>query len=84
MGGMITTNPNFNLDEILPKLKEYRVTNAVKTVSRTEKEHFPGDGFKVALLDLGTKNNIIRSLQKRGCDVTVYPADTTAEEIFRR
>ena len=37
MGGMITTNPNFNLDEILPKLKEYRVTNAVKTVSRTEK-----------------------------------------------
>ena len=82
MGGMITTNPNFNLDEILPKLKEYRVTNAVKTVSRTEKEHFPGDGFKVALLDLGTKNNIIRSLQKRGCDVTVYPADTTAEEIL--
>ena len=82
MGGMITTNPNFNLDEILPKLKEYRVTNAVKTVSRTEKEHFPGEGFKVALLDLGTKNNIIRSLQKRGCDVTVYPADTTAEEIL--
>ena len=58
------------------------MTNAVKTVSRTEKEHFPGDGFKVALLDLGTKNNIIRSLQKRGCDVTVYPADTTAEEIL--
>ena len=82
MGGMITTNPDFNLDEILPKLKEYTVTDAVKTVSRTEKEHFNGDGFKVALLDLGTKNNIIRSLEKRGCDVTVYPADTTAEEIL--
>ena len=65
MGGMITTNPDFNLDEILPKLKEYTVTDAVKTVSRTEKEHFNGDGFKVALLDLGTKNNIIRSLEKR-------------------
>lgn len=37
MGGMITTNPDFNLDEILPKLKEYTVTDAVKTVSRTEK-----------------------------------------------
>ena len=82
MGGMITTNSDFNLDEILPKLKEYTVTDAVKTVSRTEKEHFNGDGFKVALLDLGTKNNIIRSLEKRGCDVTVYPADTTAEEIL--
>ena len=32
--------------------------------------------------DMRTKNNIIRSLQKRGCDVTVYPADTTAEEIL--
>ena len=41
-GGMITTNPDFNLDEILPKLKEYTVTDAVKTVSRTEKEHFNG------------------------------------------
>ena len=41
-----------------------------------------GDGPKVALLDLGTKKNIIRSLSKRGCDVTVYPAFTSAEEIL--
>lgn len=82
MGGMITTNPDYNLDEILPKLKEYRVTDAVKTVTRQEKEHFPGDGYKVALLDLGTKDNIINSLTKRGCDVTVYPAFTSAEEIL--
>lgn len=82
MGGMITTNPDYNLDEILPKLKAYRVTDAVKTVTRHEKEHFPGEGHKVALLDLGTKTNIINSLTKRGCDVTVYPAFTTAEEIL--
>lgn len=83
MGGMITTNPDYNLDEILPKLKEYRVTDAVKTVTRQEKEHFSGDGYKVALLDLGTKDNIVNSLVKRGCDVTVYPAFTSAEEILR-
>lgn len=82
MGGMITTNPDYNLDEILPKLKEYRVTDAVKTVTIQEKEHFPGNGYKVALLDLGTKDNIINSLTKRGCDVTVYPAFTSAEEIL--
>lgn len=82
MGGMITTNPDYDLDEILPKLKGYQVKDAVKTVSRTEKEHFPGDGLKVALLDLGTKSNIANSLNKRGCDVTVYPAFTTAEEIL--
>ncbi len=82
MGGMITTNPDYNLDEILPKLKAYRVTNAVKTVTRQEKTHVEGNGPKVALLDLGTKNNIVKSLNKRGCDVTVYPAFTSAEEIL--
>lgn len=82
MGGMITTDPDYDLDEILPKLKGYQVKDAVKTVTRNEKEHFPGDGLKVALLDLGTKSNIAKSLNKRGCDVTVYPAFTTAEEIL--
>ena len=82
MGGMITTNPDYNLDEILPKLKAYRVTNAVKTVTRQEKTHVEGSGPKVALLDLGTKNNIVESLNKRGCDVTVYPAFTSADEIL--
>lgn len=41
-----------------------------------------GKGKKVALLDLGAKKNIARSLAQRGCDVTVYPALTTAEEII--
>lgn len=38
MNGMITTNENYNLDEILPKIKEYRVTGVVKKVSCTEKK----------------------------------------------
>lgn len=41
-----------------------------------------GKGKKVALLDLGAKENIARNLVQRGCDVTVYPAGTTADEIF--
>lgn len=41
-----------------------------------------GAGKKVALLDLGAKDNIARSLAARGCDVTVYPARTAAEEIL--
>ena len=41
-----------------------------------------GSGLRVALLDLGAKKNIMRSLTARGCDVTVYPASTTAEEII--
>ena len=82
MNGMITTNENYNLDEILPKIKEYRVTGVVKKVSCTEKKELKGDGFKVALLDIGAKNNIGKSLNERGCDVTIYPCDTPAEEII--
>ena len=39
-------------------------------------------GYKVALLDLGAKRNIARSLNERGCEVTIYPSFTTAEEII--
>lgn len=41
-----------------------------------------GKGKRVALLDLGTKENIAYSLKIRGCDVTVYPANTPASEII--
>lgn len=41
-----------------------------------------GKGFKVALLDIGAKRNIADSLRARGCDVTIYPARTPAEEIL--
>ncbi len=42
-----------------------------------------GAGLRVALMDFGAKANIIRSLAARGCEVTVYPALTTAEEILK-
>jgi len=41
-----------------------------------------GFGLNVTILDFGAKENIIRSLTMRGCDVTVYPAQTTAAEII--
>lgn len=120
MNGMITTNENYNFDEILPRLKAYTTGKVVEKVtcdhvyevkgsqSLTEngaisgsakfdaaafaqgvREKKPslvkelnGKGKKVALLDLGTKANIAYSLKSRGCDVTVYPAQTKAEEII--
>ena len=33
-------------------------------------------------MDLGAKTNIARSLQKRGCQVTIYPAFASAREIL--
>ena len=83
MNGMITTNENYNLDEILPKIKEYKVTGVVDKVTCSEKKVLKGDGPRVALYDFGAKNNIARSLNSRGCEVTVYPARTPAEEVLK-
>ncbi|PWJ51097.1 carbamoyl phosphate synthase small subunit [Faecalicatena contorta] len=82
MNGMITTNENYNMEEILPKLKSYKVGDVVSKVTCSEKYVLEGNGKKVALLDLGAKNNIANSLNNCGCEVTVYPAHTTAEEII--
>lgn len=91
MNGMITTNENYNLDEVIAKLKEYKVTGVVKKVSCTEKEQYiPGDigsekveaDKNIAVIDVGTKKNIIRCLLNRGCNVTVYPCDFDANEVI--
>lgn len=120
MNGMITTDENYRLDEILPKLKAYTTGKVVELVTCKERytltaakelsdngpisgsslfqpdeyekgirEKKPsivralnGQGLKVALLDLGAKDNIAKSLAARGCEVTVYPAGTKAEEII--
>ncbi|MCX4304378.1 MAG: carbamoyl phosphate synthase small subunit [Acetatifactor sp.] len=41
-----------------------------------------GAGLRVALMDFGAKANIVRSLAELGCQVTVFPARTRAEEIM--
>ncbi len=82
MNGMITTKEYTDLSEIIPRLKAYTTGKVVEKVTCREKYVLEGDGPKVALLDLGAKRNIARSLNARGCQVTVYPALTTAEEII--
>ncbi len=82
MNGMITTDENYDFEKILPRLKAYKTGNVVDRVTCTEVSVLRGKGKKVALLDLGAKNNIAQSLNRRGCEVTIYPARTTAEEIL--
>lgn len=48
-----------------------------------ETEENQGKPFKVAALDFGIKQNILRRLAMYGCDVTVFPATTSAEEILK-
>lgn len=94
MNGMITRDENVAAkpEEVLPVIRAYRPQGVVKRVTRKEKTVLFADnadngngnsfGHHVALLDFGAKDNIARSLLQRGCQVTIYPADTTAEEII--
>lgn len=160
MNGMITTDENYILDEVILKLKQFSLKDAVKKVTCIEKrnatvrDYIPTsveeakmtymaspemksaikkarendicDGIiamysmqgthgvnellklsenqesnqkynitnhvssnhllrhrKIALLDLGTKKSIEHCLLRRGCEVTVYPAFTKAEDIIK-
>ncbi len=51
---------------------------------RTGDQHteLPPLQFKVAAMDFGIKKNILRILRQSGCDVTVFPAGATAQEIL--
>ena len=67
------------------EIKAYKIVDAVKSVS-CNKKYTVSDGeakYKVALLDYGAKKNIVRELVARGCEVTVFPYDTSAEEIIK-
>ncbi len=82
MNGLITTREDFDLQEELKKIRAYKVTGVVREVSCKEKRVLPGDGFKVALMDYGAKRNIEKSLNQLGCQVSVYPAYTKAEDVL--
>ena len=82
MNGMITTNENYDLEEVISILKNHKALSLVKKVSCTEKRVLKGDGFNVALIDTGAKKSIAETLNKLGCNVTIYPAETSAEEIL--
>ncbi|MBR5753746.1 MAG: carbamoyl phosphate synthase small subunit [Clostridia bacterium] len=75
----------------LSEVVAYTVKDAVVSVTSKEKQLYPAaegsvgeeGALKVALLDYGAKRNIIRELQKRGCDVLVLPATTSSEELLK-
>ena len=85
MNGMITCAEHFSIQELLEPIKAYRVQGTVERVSREEVQVYPSiprQKLRVALMDFGVKENMIRCLQARGCEVTVFPAHTTAVEIL--
>lgn len=81
MNGMITADPS---SADMEKIKSYCITNALANVSvKSEYTERPDVvKYKVALMDYGLKENIKRCLLKRGCEVRVFPHDTSADKVI--
>lgn len=83
-GKVLITDADTPLDAGLKKLAETEIPcDAVSRVSRKSVEISKGTNAKyhVAAIDCGMKENIVRSLNAHGCDVTIFPWDTAAAEI---
>jgi carbamoyl-phosphate synthase small subunit len=84
MNGAITTEDVYaKKDELLAQIKAFAVRGAVDAVTGTEvRTYLPAEKrFRVVLFDFGYKRNIRQELVKRGCEVIVVPAETTAEQV---
>ena len=71
-------------EELLARVRNYNVTGVVAATSVAAPVVLPCPGAKysVALMDYGYKKSIADCLMKRGCAVTVYPHDTSAETVL--
>ena len=86
MNGAITTEypaGGAAMDVLLSRIRSYKVTGAIKAVTCREQVHFnvKDPVCKVALMDYGYKQNLLRGLTNRGVSVVVMPAESTLADI---
>lgn len=81
MKGKITEDIS-NINNILEEIKNYKISNLVEKVSSNEYQIYGKGRTKIALLDFGAKQNIINSLVKRDCEITVFPQNTHYSKLL--
>ena len=82
---VIITDINTSKQEALKKLKQYEIPkDAVSKVSCKKKwySRTANPNYNIVAIDCGIKLNIVRTLNKKGCNVTIVPYNTTAKEII--
>ena len=84
---VIISSEEFDVDILKAKLNEIPSMQGLELSSKvaTSTVYFAGNQkseYRVAVLDFGTKNNIIRCLTDRGAYVKVFPMKSTVAEIF--
>lgn len=80
----VITSPDTAVSDALKIIANTPIShNAVERVSCKKRwySRTPNPRFNVVAVDCGIKLNIVRSLNARGCNVTVVPFNTSAEQI---
>lgn len=83
---ILITAPEMPCDEAVARMKATTLPrNQVERVSCRKKWYSRTSNhlYNVVAVDCGIKLNIVRALNARGCNVTIVPYTTTAEEVLR-
>ena len=90
MRGMISSDSSRDVDSIVAEVRRAPSMSGLDLVHRVSVDtpyafdERPKEARRrVAVYDFGVKRDILRQLTHVGCEVTVYPAKTSAEEILR-
>ncbi len=83
----IISSEIFDEKELQKRLNDVPSMEGLELVSKVStKETYevgdPSAEYRVALIDLGVKKNIVRCLNERGCFVKVFPYDADFDEIM--
>ena len=87
MNGIISTT-NFDEKYLLKKVKVAPSMNGqdlAKVVTCTKRYLWKSPqtvNYKIAAIDFGIKHNILRLLESHGCSITVFPANTNADDLL--
>ncbi|OPJ55964.1 glutamine-hydrolyzing carbamoyl-phosphate synthase small subunit [Alkalithermobacter paradoxus] len=80
----LISNEDLSLDEIKKKLSEVELKHDfMKRVGTKEVISIKGKGPKIGVIDFGIKQNIIRNLISRDCDITIFPYNTSYDDIVK-
>lgn len=84
----LISSENLNLEQLkdiltnVPSMEGQELSSKVSTKDVYEVKE-EDSKYKVALLDFGVKQNIIRCLVERGCHVKVFPMSSTIDDIIQ-
>ena len=69
--------------EIKDKMRNYKISkDVVQDVTTYKVDRFNGTGSKIAIIDMGIRKSLFEAFKNANCDITIFPADTNAEEIL--